>query len=70
VRRVSEEISKEAWQPWLKDSVKYISTYRVALGASREQKFVLDPCAECFDFRERELHATAFASKPGALEVE
>src|ERR1700733_15340175 len=32
-RRIYEEVSKEAWQQWLKDSVKYINTYRVDLAS-------------------------------------
>ena len=31
-QRIFEEISKDAWQMWLKDSVKFINTYRVDLG--------------------------------------
>jgi Fe-S cluster biosynthesis and repair protein YggX len=32
-KRIFEDVSKEAWQMWLKDSVKYINTYRVDLAA-------------------------------------
>ena len=31
-QRIFEEVSKDAWQMWLKDSVKFINTYRVDLG--------------------------------------
>jgi Fe-S cluster biosynthesis and repair protein YggX len=67
-RQIYEEISKEAWQQWLKDSVKYINTYRVDLAAPEGQKFMLDQCSKYFGFQEGELPATAFVPKPEASE--
>ena len=32
-KRIYEEISKEAWDQWLKESVRYINTYRVDLAS-------------------------------------
>jgi Fe-S cluster biosynthesis and repair protein YggX len=62
-RQIYEEISKEAWQQWLKDSVKYINTYRVDLAAPEGQRFMLDQCAKYFGFQEGDLPATAFVPK-------
>ena len=59
-RRIFEEVSKEAWDMWLKDSVKYINTYRLDLASSEGQKFMLDQCAIYFGFEQGELAQTAF----------
>ncbi len=59
-RRIFEEVSKEAWDMWLKDSVKYINTYRLDLASPEGQKFMLDQCAIYFGFQEGELAQTAF----------
>ncbi len=37
-KRIYEEISKEAWDQWLKDSVKFINTYRVDLTSADGQR--------------------------------
>ena len=39
-QRIFNEISKEAWDMWLKDSVKYINTYRIDLASTEGQKFM------------------------------
>ena len=36
-KRIFEEVSKEAWDMWIKDSVKYINTYRVDLTSPEGQ---------------------------------
>jgi Fe-S cluster biosynthesis and repair protein YggX len=59
-RRIYEEVSKEAWQQWLKDSVKYINTYRVDLATPEGQKFMLGECSKYFAFEEGPLASTAF----------
>ncbi len=59
-RRIFEEVSREAWDMWLKDSVKYINTYRLDLASPEGQKFMLDQCAIYFGFKEGELAQTAF----------
>lgn len=59
-KRIYEEISKEAWDGWLKDSVKYINTYRLDLTSAEGQKFMFDQCALYFGFKEGTLAQTAF----------
>ena len=59
-KRIYEEVSKEAWQLWLKDSVKFINTYRVDLAAPEGQKFMLKQCAIYFGYEEGEMAQTAF----------
>jgi Fe-S cluster biosynthesis and repair protein YggX len=63
-QRIYAEISKEAWQGWLKDSVKFINTYRVDLAAPEGQKFMLKQAAIYFGFEEGDLAATAYVAAP------
>jgi Fe-S cluster biosynthesis and repair protein YggX len=59
-KRIYEEISKEAWDMWLKDSVKFINTYRVDLTSAEGQKFMFKQCAIYFGWEEGDLAQTAF----------
>jgi len=59
-KRIFEEVSKEAWDQWLKDSVKFINTYRVDLTSQDGQKFMFKQCAVYFGFEEGDLAQTAF----------
>ncbi len=59
-KRIFEQVSKEAWDQWLKDSVKFINTYRVDLTSSEGQKFMFKQCSVYFGFEEGELAQTAF----------
>jgi Fe-S cluster biosynthesis and repair protein YggX len=61
-QRIFAEISKEAWDMWLKDSVKFINTYRVDLAAPEGQKFMLDQCAIYFGYEKGELAGTAWSA--------
>lgn len=60
-QRIFNEISKEAWDMWLKDSVKYINTYRIDLASTEGQKFMFKQVAIYFGFEEGELAQTAYA---------
>lgn len=59
-QRIYEEISKEAWDMWIRDSVKFINTYRVDLTSPEGQKFMFDQAAVYFGFKEGDLAQTAF----------
>ena len=59
-KKIYEEVSKEAWQKWLNDSVRFINTYRVDLASSEGQKFMLKQCAIYFGYEEGEAAATAW----------
>lgn len=63
-KRIYEEVSREAWEQWLKDSVRLINTYRVDLAAPEGQKFMLEQCGIYFKFHEGELATTAW-TPPG-----
>ena len=66
-KRIFEEVSKEAWDMWLKDSVKYINTYRVDLASAEGQKFMFDQAEVYFGFKDGKLADTAFvAQQPGS----
>jgi Fe-S cluster biosynthesis and repair protein YggX len=62
-QRLFEEISKEAWGEWLKDSVKYINTYRVDLSSPEGQAFMFKQCAIYFGYEKGDLAETAFVPK-------
>ncbi|MEO8797284.1 MAG: Fe(2+)-trafficking protein [Polyangiaceae bacterium] len=67
-RRLYEEVSQDAWDMWLKDSVKYINTYcgagsKYDLATSEGQKFMFDQVAIYFGFEAGELAKTAFVPK-------
>jgi Fe-S cluster biosynthesis and repair protein YggX len=64
-KRIYEEVSKEAWDQWLKDSVKFINTYRVDLTSPEGQKFMFDQCEVYFGMREGKLADTAFVPAEG-----
>lgn len=59
-QKIYEDVSKEAWDGWLKESVKYINTYRVDLSTTEGQRFMLKQCAIYFGYEEGELVATAW----------
>ena len=62
-KRIYEQVSKEAWDGWIRDSVKFINTYRVDLTSPEGQKFMFDQCAIYFGFKEGEMAETAFVPR-------
>lgn len=60
-QRLLAEVSKEGWQQWLKDSVRFINTYRVDLASAEGQKFMLKQCAVYFGYEEGDLAPTAWS---------
>ncbi|MCL2777855.1 MAG: oxidative damage protection protein [Polyangiaceae bacterium] len=64
-KRIYEEVSKEAWDMWIQDSVKYINTYRVDLTSPEGQKFMFDQCAVYFGLQGGKLAETAFVPRDG-----
>lgn len=59
-KRIYEEVSKEAWDMWVRDSVKYVNTYRVDLTSPEGQKFMFEQAEIYFGFKEGQLARTAF----------
>jgi Fe-S cluster biosynthesis and repair protein YggX len=64
-KKIYDEVSKEAWDQWLKDSVKYINTYRLDLASPEGQKFMLKQASIYFGFEEGNLADTAYVPAPG-----
>ncbi|MDB4944935.1 MAG: putative Fe(2+)-trafficking protein YggX [Labilithrix sp.] len=65
-KRIYEEVSQEAWDMWLKDSVKFINTYRVDLTSAEGQKFMFDQAEVYFGLKDGKLADTAFVPADGA----
>lgn len=63
-RRIYEEVSKEAWDQWLKESVRFINTYRVDLASKEGQDFMMKQTAVYFGFEEGDLAQTAWTPPP------
>jgi len=67
-QRIYDEVSQEAWDLWLKESVRFINTYRVDLASPEGQKFMLKQAAIFFGFEQGDLAETAWTPpKPGGL---
>lgn len=68
-KQIYERVSKEAWDTWLRDSVKIVNTYRhFDLATAAGQAFMFEQCAIYFGLKDGELAETAFvpADKTGA----
>jgi Fe-S cluster biosynthesis and repair protein YggX len=61
-QRIYAEVSREAWDMWLKDSVKFINTYRVDLASPEGQKFMLEQVSIYFGFEKGEQAGTAWTA--------
>lgn len=59
-KRIYDEVSKEAWDQWIKDSVKFINTYRVDVTTPEGQKFMFDQAEIYFGFKDGKAADTAF----------
>jgi Fe-S cluster biosynthesis and repair protein YggX len=59
-QKIFAEVSKEGWQAWVKDSVRFINTYRVDLATPEGQKFMLHQCAVYFGYEKGEQAETAW----------
>ncbi len=64
-KRLYEEVSQDAWNMWLKDSVKFINTYRLDLTSAEGQKFMFEQCEVYFGMKEGKLADTAFVPAEG-----
>lgn len=55
-----ENLSKEAWDQWLQESVRYINTYRVDLSSREGTEFMLKQLKIWLGVEEGEQAATAW----------
>lgn len=59
-QKIYESVSKEAWDQWLQESVRFINTYRVDLSSREGADFMMRQMRVWFGFEEGELAATAW----------
>ena len=57
---IYERVSKEAWDQWLQESVRYINTYRVDLSSREGTEFMVNQLKIWLGMEEGELAATAW----------
>jgi len=57
---VFEKVSKEGWDLWLQESVRYINTYRVDLSSREGAEFMLKQLRIWMGLEEGDLAATAW----------
>jgi Fe-S cluster biosynthesis and repair protein YggX len=57
---IYERVSKEAWDLWLQESVRYINTYRVDLSSREGTDFMLNQLKIWLGLEEGDLAATAW----------
>ena len=57
---VYEKVSKEGWDLWLEESVRYINTYRVDLSSREGAEFMLKQLRIWMGLEEGDLAATAW----------
>lgn len=57
-----EKVSKEAWDMWLTESVRYINTYRVDLSSKEGTEFMVKQLKIWLGIDEGELAATAWVA--------
>ncbi|HEU4411000.1 MAG TPA: oxidative damage protection protein [Polyangiaceae bacterium] len=63
-QRLYNEVSQEAWEEWLKFSVRLINTRGIDLGTEEGQKMMLHQTAVYFGFEEGQLMDTAWTPPP------
>jgi len=59
---IYDNVSHEAWEMWLKESVRYINTYRVDLASKQGAEFMINQMKVWFGFVEGELAQTAWSA--------
>jgi Fe-S cluster biosynthesis and repair protein YggX len=65
-----DRVSMQAWQMWLRESPRYINTYRIDLQSAEGREFLEKQMRVFFGFEDGELAETAWSSPaaPGADE--
>lgn len=58
---IYEKVSKEAWDQWLQESVRYINTYRVDLSSREGTEFMMKQLKIWLGLEEGDLAATAWS---------
>jgi len=61
-QEIYEKVSKQAWDLWLKESVRYINTYRVDLSSKEGAQFMVKQMRIWLGMEEGDLAATAWTA--------
>lgn len=68
-KRIYEEVSKDAWDEWVRHSVRYVNTYfgpgRLDIASKEGQEFLFKQAAIFFGFEEGDLAMTAYVPTEG-----
>lgn len=59
-QRIFEQVSHQAWEQWLKESVRYINTYRIDLSTKQGTEFLVQQLKVWLGLEEGELANTAW----------
>lgn len=60
-----ENVSLQAWQMWIRESPRYINTYRLDLQSKEGREFLEKQMKIFFGFEQGELAETAFVPRDG-----
>lgn len=60
-----EQVSLQAWQMWIRESPRYINTYRLDLQSKEGRDFLEKQMRIFFGFEQGELAETAFVPREG-----
>lgn len=60
-----DHVSLQAWQMWIRESPRYINTYRLDLQSKEGRDFLEKQMRIFFGFEEGELAETAFSPREG-----
>ena len=65
---ILDNVSKDAWEQWIKESVRYINTYRLDLSSKDGTEFMLKQLKVWLGLEEGELAETAWTPEQAAAE--
>ena len=64
-QQIYEHVSMQAWQMWLRESPRYINTYRLDLQSKEGRDFLEKQMKIFFGFEQGDLAETAFTPREG-----
>ncbi len=67
-QQIFETVSKEGWDQWLEESVRYINTYRVDLSSREGTEFMIKQLRIWMGLEDGELAQTAWTAPAGEEE--
>jgi Fe-S cluster biosynthesis and repair protein YggX len=63
-QQLYERVSMQAWQMWLRESPRYINTYRIDLQSAEGREFLENQMKVFFGFETGDLADTAWSAPP------